>query len=126
MTEIERQNALAIPEDRAKKLLQVKQLTDPLGAMGFRHPRARLEREARVRRIAFVAALASFFGIFGAIAFGADRPPAAADPQPTVTADRIVRQYIVRDANGDTTLVRILAPPAPAAQPKPHVRTRSS
>jgi hypothetical protein len=113
----------------AMKRLRIRQLTDPLGTMGFRHPRARLERESRARRFTFLATVISFFGALTAIAFGTARSPAAADQPATVTPDQIVRQYVVRDINGDTTLIRILAPPvssAPASPPKAHVRTRSS
>lgn len=110
----------------AMKRLQIRQLTDPLGMMGFRHPRARLEHEGRARRFTFLATVVAFFGAFAAIVFGAARSPAAADPQANVAADRIVRQYVVRDVNGDTTLIRILAPPTSADPPKAHVRTRSS
>jgi hypothetical protein len=110
----------------AQKRLQVRQLTDPLGAMGFRHPRARLEREGRARRFTFVAAIAAFFAAFGAIVFGPPPSPSAADPQATVSADRIIRQYVVQGVNGEKTLVRVLAPPAASNTPTAHVRTRSS
>jgi hypothetical protein len=113
-------------ESLARKRLRIRQMTDPLGVMGFRHPRARREREGRARRFTFVAAIAAFFGTFGAIAFGTARPPAAADPQASVTADRIIRQYVVKDINGDTTLIRVLAPPTSQESPRAHVRTRSS
>lgn len=47
------------PEERARKQARMRQMTDPLGAMGFRDTRQRYRREARARRAIFGGAAAS-------------------------------------------------------------------
>lgn len=112
----------------ARKAVRARGLTDPLGAKGFRRASERIEREARARRLAFVAALASFAGVFGLIV--ATSPDDAASPataavQPNQPANVIAEVPIPStDPSEPPTIVRIIAPDVqPVA---PDVRSSAS
>jgi hypothetical protein len=119
-----------IPDDTARlarKAVKARSLTDPLGAKGFRRTSERIDRESRARRLTFVAALASFAGLFGIIVVTAPEPaasPPAAITQSVQPANVIAEVPIPSTDPGEPpTIVRILAPDA---QPAPDVRTGAS
>lgn len=66
--------------ERARKAIHARRLTDPLGAIGQRHPGPRIEREARTRRAMFAGAMATFVAAFGLVAMTA--PPSEPAPAP--------------------------------------------
>lgn len=71
-------------EERARKAVRARRLTDPLGAMGQRHPGQRLEREARARRATFAGSLAVFAVAFGLVSMPAPPEEPAAGLAPAV------------------------------------------
>jgi hypothetical protein len=102
----------------ARKAVIARQLTDPLGRLGFRRTRARVEREAGARRLLFVAALATFTGAFGVFAVTADEPESLALPGAATTVDQSPSRTELRPERSETV--------RRTAVPTPHVRTRSS
>jgi hypothetical protein len=99
--------------ERARRIAQVRRLTDPLGAMGHRQTGERIEREAGARRAVFVAALAAFVASLGIIVATAPDPP-----PPTQPAVPLARS--AGNSDHDGSLER------PASAPRPHVRTHAS
>lgn len=55
------------PARAEQKAIRVRQLTDPLGAWGFRRPGARIRRETGTRRIVIGTLVAIYFAIVGAL-----------------------------------------------------------
>lgn len=114
--------------NRGRKVVRVRRLVDPLGALGHRDPRPRLEREGRARRALFAGAFAAFAGYLGLVA-AAPRspaaPPAAADPSLPAAGGRVVAERLIPGRNGEPdTLVRlVLAETAPAP---PLLRTQAT
>ena len=110
----------------AHKAVRARSLIDPLGAKGFRKPSDRIRREANARRLAFVMAMATFAGTFGAIVATAPEPAAQPVP-PTETTGKLVSEHLLPATSPDQapTLIRILQPDQPATQ-QPVARTRSS
>lgn len=99
----------------ARKAVIARQLTDPLGRLGFRHARPRVEREARARRAVFVTALGAFAATFVAI---------TGRTESTVTTPSSLAPVVnAPSANALNALGREIAP---RETPVPHVRTRSS
>ena len=67
-------------QDRlVRKAVRARSLVDPLGAMGYRTTRTRVDREARWRRAAFAATGACFFGIMGSMLIGLEPRDSLAD-----------------------------------------------
>jgi uncharacterized membrane protein len=61
------------------KAARARRLTDPLGAWGFRRPRARIERERRLREAVLAALVALYLAIVGALYVNQPaHPPATA------------------------------------------------
>jgi hypothetical protein len=58
-------------EDRARKAVRARALTDPLGAKGQRDSRRRIAREGRACRLATIGAAVSFAGSLGFITWNA-------------------------------------------------------
>lgn len=52
----------------AMKAVRARRMTDPLGSMGFRQTRSRVERETKARKAAFLATIGLFTGLFGIVA----------------------------------------------------------
>lgn len=108
-----------------QKAVRVHALSDPLGAAGFRQSRTRIQREGRARRLAAVAALASFVASLGLIVWNVPQStPAgesAASPNQTI---------ITAESQRQSTSLGALPPglrAAPTAVPvASHTRTRSS
>jgi len=99
-----------------RKAVRARNLTDPLGAMGFRAPGQRFRREARIRRIAFAATALGFAGILAAVIGSA---PAPASQTVSVAAAAPVAR------TSQTT--RVISGSAQIAQRQPtHTRTRGS
>jgi hypothetical protein len=92
------------------KLVRVRALTDPLGALGYRQTRQRIEREERARRTIFVAVLTAFVALLGLI---------SRTPGPTSVSSGLATTNLVEE--GKSTIVRIGARDASS-----HVRTRST
>jgi len=55
------------PSEIERKAVRVRQMTDPLGAWGFRRPSARIRRETGIRRIVIGTLVAIYFAIVGAL-----------------------------------------------------------
>jgi hypothetical protein len=105
----------------ARKAIIARQLTDPLGRLGFRRTRDRLEREAGARRLLFVTALAAFAGTFGAIAFNAGTSDSTQSPAAPIVSSTSVDPVIRSNQRA------VLNEPARRiVTPTPHVRTRST
>lgn len=63
---------------QAIKVARIYRMTDPLGAAGFRDPRARIQLEARARRGLFAVVVSIYLAITGAFVLGErlqDNPP---------------------------------------------------
>ncbi len=111
----------------AHKAVVARSYVDPLGAKGFRHPFARIERERKARRLTVLAALSSFAALFGI--FVATTPDPVAEPAASVSvtagARSVIAEIPVPGTNpGDPgTIIRIVAPDVQEREP---VRSRSS
>ena len=62
-----------------RKAVRARNLIDPLGSMGFRAPSGRIQRETRLRRMAFALTTFGFAGILGAILTTSDGGTTAHD-----------------------------------------------
>jgi len=108
----------------AMKALRARRLTDPLGSMGFRKTRSRIERETRARKIAFVATIGLFTATFGIIA-----SETGTGQSNVVLAQEIPAQVVqpasAQQSDGSgvvrSTTVRTVTKPVTT-----HVRTKSS
>lgn len=108
----------------AMRAVRARRLTDPLGAMGFRKTRSRVEREGRARKVAFLASIGVFTGLFGIVALDAPSNSGSvvlAQERPAATVAPTSQQQT--NANGFVRSVpaKVVAKPATT-----HVRTRSS
>jgi hypothetical protein len=100
-------------DPRVQKAVRALQLTDPLGAKGFRRASERVRSERRARRALFIGVVATFLVILGTI--GTSAPPV---PQTDPVSDSIIWTI---DQNGKVQAAQVVEH-VPAA----HVRTRSS
>jgi hypothetical protein len=105
-------------DELARKIARVYGLRDPLGARGFRATRARLDREARVRRGVFAAVLTFFVSCFGLVTVASRHSD---DGAAWSTASRYVDNWPVQDRTVTGSSGSVLA-----ETPRPHVRTRAS
>jgi hypothetical protein len=90
---------------------------------------ARLEREATLRRAVFVASLAGFVAVFGLVAVKGEPGASGNVQQPalpgdTLTANRVLAEVPVTDANGAPMIIRVVTPDTQTT--RPHVRTRAT
>lgn len=80
---------------QAIKVARIYRMTDPLGAAGFRDPRARIRVEARMRRGLFAVAVSMYLAITGAFVLGErlhDTPPSAVSVSvPAETGQLVVK-----------------------------------
>lgn len=102
-------------EQRYRKAVRARNLTDPLGAMGFRSHRARVQRETRIRRVAFGLTALCFGGILGILV-------TTANPSASPDVAGIVAESSGRSSNSGSGLdVESRVSTAPS-----HTRTRGS
>lgn len=96
-------------DERAIKVARVRRLTDPLGAAGYRDPRARIGIESRYRRGLFVVVISVYLAMVGALIVQdqrADTPNALAQTS----------------ASG----IQVVSTDNLEPDSRPHTRTRSS
>jgi hypothetical protein len=113
-----------------RKAVRIHQLTDPLGAIGFRQTRSRLEREGKARRLAAFGAMASFAASLALIIWNV--PQSAPELggsafQKTTSLEPVSAKSAPVTSVGTGNLGARL-PGAAAFDPTavPHTRTRSS
>lgn len=95
----------------ALKAIRARSFTDPLGAMGFRKTRERIQKESSSRRMAFVAALCSFASLFGMIVATAPEQVASQIPNTTVESNVIEEVVIPASNDGELpTIIRFVSP----------------
>lgn len=104
----------------AMKAIRARRMTDPLGAMGFRQTRSRIGRETKARKVAFLATLGLFTGLFGIVAMESQADSASAGSTPaSISGAPDPSSPQQTDGTGFTRTVQV----KPA---KTHVRTKSS
>jgi hypothetical protein len=123
------------PRDRGRaelqrKAVRIHQLSDPLGASGFRQARPRLEREGRARRLAAFGALASFAASLALIVWNVPQsaPELGGSVFEKTTSLDPVSAERAPITSSDTSSLGARLPGVAAVLPTtvPHTRTRSS
>lgn len=108
----------------ARKAAQARALVDPLGAKGYRQPRARIGRETRAKRWVFGASVGAFILSLGAIMGIGQRGNAEADAN--TTGDGTGGSAIAFATQPVTAVPSTVAVPTQPASPTPVPTVASS